>query len=196
MGDRIYPVVDAPISQLFGSNPTANNPHPVYGNYQPAGHDGVDWACNVGTPVRAAGSGRVDYAGAGENMPFDVCQKWAFIHGPGGWPSGNIVCIDHLNGTGTFTAHMNGWSVQTGQMVAAGQYVGPSGNTGRSGGPHVHESVTVFPVNYGDPLYSRRNPLAYLPSGYTFALAYGGNAGSTGAGAVDQEDEFMRELMG
>lgn len=189
------PVVGYPISQLFGSNPTANNPDPTYGNYQPAGHDGIDFACNVNTPIYAPGSGRVDYAGTGQGMPPNMTTKWGFVFGAGGWPSGNLVCIDH-GAFGTYTAHMNGWNVQSGWNVGAGQFIGPSGNTGRSGGPHVHWSLIVWPTNYSDPLYSRRNPLAYLPAGYTFALTYGGGASSFGAGSIITEDELIYELMG
>lgn len=152
-----------------------------YGNYQDAGHDGLDQDGRTGDPIVAPGSGRVDYAGPGELMPADMAAKWGFIYGPGGWGSGNITLLDHGLGFGTYHAHQSRVHAPTGAWLEAGQLLGYVGNTGRSGGDHLHWSLVAFPVNYQDPLYSRRNPLQYLPAGITIPYT-GGGKGAPDAG--------------
>lgn len=157
-----------PFSQLFGVNATRLLPadHPLivaYGNYQPYGHDGIDIACPLWTPVYADGDGYIDHAGWGKDMPNDICLKWGFSTDPAlKWASGIITCIDHRNGTGSYMAHKNEALFNRGNFVRAGTRIGRSGTTGRSGGPHVHWSLVVFPMNYRDPLYNRRDPLKYM----------------------------------
>ena len=87
-------------------------------------HEGVDIAVPEGTPVRAAAAGKVIYAG------------WM-----GGY--GNLVVVDHGNGLSTAYAHNSSLGVAVGQVVAAGEVVSYSGNTGNSTGPHVHFEVRV-----------------------------------------------------
>ena len=85
-------------------------------------HEGIDIAVPVGTPVRAAASGRVVYAGWGGNY-------------------GYLVSIDHGNGVVTRYAHNSRLVVRTGQTVSRGQIVAYSGNTGNSTGPHLHFEI-------------------------------------------------------
>ena len=87
-------------------------------------HDGKDYAVPIGTPVKAAGGGRVVYVG---------------------WSSGygNTVIIQHQQGMRTLYAHLNSFNVSSGQRVNRGQVIARSGNTGRSTGPHLHFEVRV-----------------------------------------------------
>ena len=87
-------------------------------------HDGKDYAVPIGTPVKAAGGGRVVYVG---------------------WSSGygNTVIIQHQQGMRTLYAHLNSFNVSSGQRVNRGQVIASSGNTGRSTGPHLHFEVRV-----------------------------------------------------
>jgi len=87
-------------------------------------HDGKDYAVPIGTPVKAAGGGRVVYVG---------------------WSSGygNTVIIEHQQGMRTLYAHLNSFNVSSGQRVNRGQVIARSGNTGRSTGPHLHFEVRV-----------------------------------------------------
>jgi murein DD-endopeptidase MepM/ murein hydrolase activator NlpD len=87
-------------------------------------HEGIDIAVPSGTPVHAAGAGRVVYAG------------WM-----GGY--GNLVVIDHGGGLSTAYGHNTSVSVSVGQDVSAGQVISYSGSTGHSTGPHVHFEVRV-----------------------------------------------------
>jgi murein DD-endopeptidase MepM/ murein hydrolase activator NlpD len=89
-------------------------------------HKGIDYAAGVGTPVFAANTGRVSWAGPG-------------VSAPGVW-GGNEV---HILGDGieTWYAHLSSIGVKLGEMVRAGQQIALSGNTGISSGPHLHFGV-------------------------------------------------------
>jgi len=86
-------------------------------------HTGLDFPAASGTPVVAAASGRVTFAG------------WSM----GGW--GNLVTIAHPGGTRTLYAHLSRVAVSVGTLVQAGARIGRVGSTGRSTGPHLHFEV-------------------------------------------------------
>jgi murein DD-endopeptidase MepM/ murein hydrolase activator NlpD len=106
--------------------------HPIYG-YRSC-HTGTDIGAPIGTPARAAASGRV---------------MW--VQPDNGGPYGNNVLVDHGNGLSTFYAHLSAFSVTQGEHVAAGQTVGLVGSTGWSTGPHLHFEVHINGVPY-DPM--------------------------------------------
>lgn len=104
-----------------------------------ARHNGIDLAAPAGTPIHAADSGKVIWAG---------------------WRTdglGYCVFIDHLDGLLTVYGHMiRQPAVYVGQYVGRGQVIGYVGSTGHSTGPHTHFMVKVGSGrNY-------RNPLGYL----------------------------------
>jgi Peptidase family M23 len=86
-------------------------------------HDGIDIAAPTGTPVVAAGGGTVIFAG------------------PTSGAGGNIVKIQHPNGTIGFYAHLNTIGVSTGGTVSQGTTIGTVGNTGIGTGPHLHFEI-------------------------------------------------------
>jgi len=86
-------------------------------------HNGLDLAAPTGTPIGAAGPGRVSSAG------------WSQYGG------GNEIHIDHPNGLQTWYAHLSSFAVKLGDMVRAGQLIGQVGSTGNSTGPHLHYMV-------------------------------------------------------
>lgn len=98
-------------------------------------HNGLDVAAGTGTPVVAAASGVVTWAG----------PKGSF---------GNLVMLDH-GGLTTLYAHLNSVDVGVGDRVTKGQRVATVGSTGRSTGPHLHFEVRVGGV--------AANPRGYLP---------------------------------
>ncbi len=102
-------------------------------------HKGIDIAAPVGTPVVAAAPGVVVSAG------------W----NSGGY--GNLVEIQHPDGSLTRYAHNNKILVRPGQMVDQGQQISEMGSTGYSTGPHCH--FEVHPAGQGAV-----NPMAFLPS--------------------------------
>lgn len=116
------PVTDMPagvvVSQFFGSRPAA------YKAYGLAGHEGIDYACHVGSTVVATADGQVWRAGDS--------------HGP--W--GVRVILKHEFGF-TVYAHMTSVDVAPGQGIAAGQVLGKSGKTGNVTGPHLHFALAL-----------------------------------------------------
>ena len=87
-------------------------------------HKGVDLAAPIGTPIYAAAAGRVLTAKMGWNGAY-----------------GNMVILQHPNGTKTLYGHMVRLGTSTGAQVKKGQVIGYVGNTGRSTGPHLHFEV-------------------------------------------------------
>jgi murein DD-endopeptidase MepM/ murein hydrolase activator NlpD len=112
--------------------------HYLSGNDFWSGHLAIDIAAGMGASVYAADSGVVVFAGP------------AF----GGY--GNMVMIDHGNGYQTLYAHMSSVGTSCGSSVYQGQYIGLSGSTGNSTGPHLH-----FEVRY---LGGFVNPWFVLPA--------------------------------
>lgn len=102
--------------------------HPVLNRVR--AHRGIDFAAPSGTPIKAAGSGRVVSRGRS-----------------GGY--GNVVVLQHSNGVTTLYGHMsrfaNGLSV--GERVAQGEVIGYVGMTGLATGPHVHYEYRVNGVH-------------------------------------------------
>jgi murein DD-endopeptidase MepM/ murein hydrolase activator NlpD len=98
-------------------------------------HAGIDIAAASGTPIHAAASGTVIYAG---------------------WMSGygNLVVIDHGGGLATAYGHQSSVAAGNGQGVSQGQVIGYVGCTGHCFGAHLHFEVRVN----GSPV----DPLGYL----------------------------------
>ena len=93
--------------------------HPILG--YSAMHTGVDFGAPMGTPILAAGAGKVVMAGYN-----------------GGY--GNFVKLEHTRDIGTGYGHMSriGPGIKPGVMVRQGQVIGFVGSTGMSTGPHLH----------------------------------------------------------
>jgi murein DD-endopeptidase MepM/ murein hydrolase activator NlpD len=104
-------------------------------------HLGVDIAADYGSPIVAALSGTVVFAG------------WK--SGGGGYQ----VFLYHGNGLYTAYLHMSSVAVSTGQAVSRGQRIGRIGSSGNATGPHVHFAVSVgWPWRSGSYFV---NPLRY-----------------------------------
>ena len=89
------------------------------------GHNGIDLAASVGTPVMASADGTVIAAKAsGYN---------------GGY--GEMIIIAHAGNIQTVYGHLSRVNVTVGQVVSQGQVIGAVGNTGKSTGPHLHFEV-------------------------------------------------------
>lgn len=82
-------------------------------------HRGVDYRAPTGTPVLAAGAGRVTQA---------AYNKY----------NGNYVFIQHPSGIITKYLHFSKKAVKKGQRVKQGQTIGYVGSTGLSEAPHLH----------------------------------------------------------
>lgn len=91
-------------------------------------HAGVDFPTPTGTPLYAAGDGRVSFVGT-----------------RGGY--GNVIEIEHpLAGKLTRYAHLSRVAddIRIGTAVRRGQTVAYSGNTGLSTAPHLHYEVRLL----------------------------------------------------
>ena len=111
------PVKGARLSSKFGVRK-----HPILGFNKM--HRGVDFAAKRGTPIMAAGDGRITYAG--RNGSF-----------------GRFIEIKHLNNFKTRYAHLYKYAkgIKKGRTVKQGEIIGYVGTSGRSTGPHLHYEV-------------------------------------------------------
>ena len=106
--------------------------HPIYQTR--IFHEGMDFSCDIGTPVYATADGVIKKA------------RWEKVYG-------YLITIDHGYGYETRYAHLKSFNVKPGQKVIRGETIALSGNSGRSSGPHVHYEVLqkgrpVNPANY------------------------------------------------
>lgn len=124
----VTPVEAVELSAGFGSG----------GSHWANRHTGQDFAVPIGTPVRAVGAGRV----------VGVSCGGAF---------GIEIVIEHPGGYYTQYAHLAAVTVDQGDRVTTGQWIGQSGTTGNSTGPHLHFEVRVTPE-----LGSAVDPLPWL----------------------------------
>jgi murein DD-endopeptidase MepM/ murein hydrolase activator NlpD len=122
-------------------------------------HTGIDIDATRGTPVIAAGSGRVVWAGFGLYKGANATDD----------PYGLAVAIKHnfgYNGRYLYTiyAHMDRVDVQVDQKVETGDPLGIVGNTGNTTGPHLHFEVRVETNSF----FVTRNPELWLapPQGW------------------------------
>ena len=108
----------APVSfQYVSSNFNPRRLHPVLGTVR--AHNGTDYVAPVGTPIMAAGDGRVTHS-AYNNV------------------NGHYVFIQHANNIVTKYLHLSKRDVKSGDRVRQGQTIGRLGATGRVTGAHLH----------------------------------------------------------
>jgi murein DD-endopeptidase MepM/ murein hydrolase activator NlpD len=112
------PIEFARLSSTFGARK-----HPVLGRMRM--HKGVDYAARSGTPIMAAGDGKVSFVG------------WRNGYG-------RAVIIDHGQNRSTLYGHMSAWGkYKTGQHVSQGATIGYVGMTGLATGPHLHYEFRI-----------------------------------------------------
>lgn len=110
----------------ISSNFNLRRLHPIYKTRRP--HRGTDYAAPTGTPVYAAGDGRVTKAGYTR-------------------ANGNYVFIQHGEQYVTKYLHLHKRKVKQGQRVSQGQVIGTVGSTGAATGPHLHYEFLVNGVH-------------------------------------------------
>jgi murein DD-endopeptidase MepM/ murein hydrolase activator NlpD len=121
------PLDEVLISSRFGVRSDPFTGHRAF-------HGGIDFAAPMGTPVRAAHEGVVEFA------------AWS-----GGY--GNLIAIRHAFGYRTLYGHLQRMDVRVGQRVRMGEVIGRVGSTGHSTGPHLHFELR----HYGQPI----DPMRY-----------------------------------
>jgi hypothetical protein len=109
------------VTQGFGENAAFYQAHP---EWKIRAHNGIDYGCPEGTPVYAAHDGQVGRIGFED----------------GGY--GNFVRVNTRWGR-VIDAHLDQYVVAMGQVIVAGDFIGYSGNTGCSTGPHLHHEIRL-----------------------------------------------------
>lgn len=116
--------------------------HPITG--KKTFHDGVDIAIPTGTKLYSTVTGTVTNAHYSNS-------------------AGNMVTVRTESGWEVTYMHMDSISVSAGQTVFKGQFVGCSGNTGNSTGPHLH-------IQVHDADGRKINPIFIIPqSGHIYS---------------------------
>ena len=111
----------------ISSNFDPNRRHPVLNTIR--AHRGVDYAAPTGTPIKAAGDGKVIFRSARNGY-------------------GNTVILQHGGNITTLYAHMSRFaSIRVGSRVAQGQTIGFVGMSGLATGPHLHYEYRVNEVH-------------------------------------------------
>ena len=112
--------------KYVSSNFNPRRLHPVTG--QVKAHRGVDYVAAIGTPIKAAGNGRVIESGYNQF-------------------NGNYVFIKHNDTYTTKYLHLTKRNVSKGASVKQGQIIGTLGKTGRVTGAHLHYEFIVNGVH-------------------------------------------------
>jgi len=135
----------APVNfKYISSNFKPRRFHPIQKRWK--AHRGTDYRANKGTPVVAAGNGKVTHS---------TYNKY----------NGNYVFIQHGNGIVTKYLHFSKRAVKKGQRVKQGQVIGYVGSTGMSQAPHLHYEFLLNGVH--------RNPRTVkLPDAQPIAKKY------------------------
>ncbi|MGI2039168.1 peptidoglycan DD-metalloendopeptidase family protein [Shewanella frigidimarina] len=112
--------------KYVSSNFNPRRLHPVTGQIK--AHRGVDYVAAIGTPIKAAGKGKVVEAGYNQF-------------------NGNYVFIKHNETYTTKYLHLTKRKVNRGETVKQGQIIGTLGKTGRVTGAHLHYEFIVNGVH-------------------------------------------------
>lgn len=101
-----------------------NRMHPVLHTIR--AHNGVDYAAPRGSPVRATGSGSVEFVGVRNGC-------------------GKEIVLKHTNDYSTRYCHLNKFEskVKKGRKIQQGQVIGYVGSTGLATGPHLHYEFKI-----------------------------------------------------
>jgi murein DD-endopeptidase MepM/ murein hydrolase activator NlpD len=128
----------------ISSNFNPRRIHPIYKTARP--HRGTDYAAPTGTPVYAAGDGRVTKAGYSK-------------------ANGNYVFVQHGEQFVTKYLHLHKRKVKQGQRVSQSQVIGTVGSTGAATGPHLHYEFLMNGVHRNPRTIHKKLPKAKsLPS--------------------------------
>ena len=123
----------------ISSNFNPRRLHPIYKTSRP--HRGTDYAASTGTPVFAAGDGRVSRAGYNK-------------------ANGNYVFIKHGEQYVTKYLHLHKRKVKQGQRVTQSQVIGTVGSTGAATGPHLHYEFLMNGVHRNPRTIHKKLPKA------------------------------------
>ena len=154
----------------ISSNFNPRRLHPIYKTSRP--HRGTDYAASRGTPVFAAGDGRVQKAGYSK-------------------ANGNYVFIQHGEQYVTKYLHLNKRKVKQGQRVSQSQVIGTVGSTGAATGPHLHYEFLMNGVHRNPRTIHKKLPKAKtLPAAEMPRFQQAINAASTQLAALRTDNRL------
>lgn len=124
LGISLIQPISGTITSRFGSSSSRRS----------GAHTGLDIGASKGTPIHAAASGTVTFAG----------KKGSY---------GNMIVITHENGVQTYYAHCSKLYASAGQTVSQGDTIAAVGSTGNSTGPHLHLEIRINGLAYNPQNY-------------------------------------------
>ena len=139
--------------------------------YKLEGHGGIDYRCNVGTPLYSANDGEVLYAGY-DNINGNLIQVW-----------------NKEKGFKTLYGHCSKLNFKQGDKVKAGDIIALSGNTGDGTGPHLHFGVKLTDslgngLNNNNGYNGAIDPKPYLKQDYL------------GNNLIEEENMKLKKIKG
>jgi murein DD-endopeptidase MepM/ murein hydrolase activator NlpD len=153
----------------ISSNFNPNRRHPILNTIR--AHRGVDYAAPRGTPIKAAGDGKVIFRGSKSGY-------------------GKAVILQHGGNITTLYAHMSGFAAKAniGSRVRQGQTIGYVGATGLATANHLHYEYRLNGVH--------RNPRTVsLPDAEPIAEEYRENFLATAKPIIQELEQFKRTLV-
>ncbi|NND69089.1 MAG: peptidoglycan DD-metalloendopeptidase family protein, partial [Halioglobus sp.] len=160
----------------ISSNFNLRRLHPIYKTTRP--HRGTDYAAPRGTPVYAAGDGRVAKAGYTRS-------------------NGNYVYIQHGEQYMTKYLHLNKRHVRKGQRVVQSQVIGTVGATGAATGPHLHYEFLMNGVHRNPRTIHKKLPKAKsLPAGEMAQFQAAINRNATALAALHPDNRVAMNDTG
>jgi murein DD-endopeptidase MepM/ murein hydrolase activator NlpD len=130
------------LTQGFGEDETDPLLAEKYHKYGVVGHDGLDYALPMRTPVLAVDEGTIVRAQ----------EKGDY---------GTTIIIQHSWGR-SYYGHLSKMDKKQGEKIKKGQQLGLSGNTGLSTGPHLHFGVKLNENDDDNGYYGKINPRPFL----------------------------------
>ena len=153
----------------ISSNFNPNRRHPILNTIR--AHRGVDYAAPRGTPIKAAGDGKVIFRGTKSGY-------------------GKVVILQHGGNITTLYAHMSGFNAKArlGTRVKQGQTIGYVGMTGLATANHLHYEYRVNGVH--------RNPRTVsLPDADPIASKYRDQFLTEAAPILEELEQFKRTKL-
>lgn len=165
LAEAVPSICPLPVGTFVLTSPFGNRTSPFTNTID--FHSGLDLAAREGTPVLAAGGGRVVFAG---RYPLRRNVRW--------WRYGNVVVLAHGERYLTIYAHLQEITVRRGADLRRGEKLGTVGNTGWSTSPHLHYEVRVIMDESDEPtpVDPRIYILNYQWTGHEELLVRGRNA--------------------
>jgi len=150
-------------------------------------HTGIDITAPKGTPVMAAGPGKVVWAGyglyRGVEDPTDPYGLAVAIHHDFGYENHDLY---------TVYGHLDRVDVMRGQHVETGDMLGLSGETGKVTGPHLHFEVRIGENDY----FTTRNPELWLVPPQGWGVLVGRIMNSSGQLVTGQDVRIRSQASG